>query len=197
MNVEGVSDREAIVMAAQLSRIICRKLEVDAYSHLQKALNAWSSLPPENLSSFVREFGLVLLTLRWRVSWWTLLGDGGVEDDSKGKEAFAYRVHSICRVLYFYFCMMKRKLPAFCSKKELYGVWSTYPDTRLPVFEDFPREESINGFKAWMEKGQQLIVAADVEGKLANIGLRWERVDTASQASSITCSTLDKVCVVR
>jgi hypothetical protein len=176
MNVEDKIDRDVIVMTAQLSRIVCRKLEVDAYSHLQRGLNGWSSLPPNELIKFVRELGLILLTLRWRVSWWTLLGDGGVEDDSKGKQAFAYRVHSLCRVLYFYFCMLHRKLPAYCSKKDFHGKWSTYPDTGLPVFEEFPKEESIEGFKDWMLKGRQLIVDANVEGKLANIGLRSERI---------------------
>ena len=89
MDVENAEDRNAIIMAAQLSRIICRKLEVDAYSYLQQALNQWSALQPCELLRFVHELGRVLLTLRWRVSWWTLLGDGGLTPDPKGKEAFA------------------------------------------------------------------------------------------------------------
>jgi hypothetical protein len=113
MDVEDDNDHDVIVLAAQLSRIVCRKLEVDAYSHLQKVLNNWSSLPPYELQKFVRELGLVLLTLRWRVSWWTLLGDGGTTPDDKGKQAFAYRVHALCRILYFYYCMMRDKLQSW------------------------------------------------------------------------------------
>ncbi|KAK5174249.1 uncharacterized protein LTR77_001329 [Saxophila tyrrhenica] len=176
MDVEDSTDRAVVIMAAQLSRIVCRKLEVSAYSYLQKVLNEWSTLSASEVQKFVRELGLVLLTLRWRISWWTLLGDGGNTPDTKGKEAFAYRVHSLCRVLYFYYCMMRRKLPTWSSKKEFYGTWSTYPDTALPVFEEFPEEESLSGFEAWMRNGQRLIFTAGVEGKLAGIGLRHERV---------------------
>src|ERR1700753_3282287 len=79
MNVEDESDRKAIIMAAQLSRIVCRKMEVDAYTLLQKTLNQWPTLDSHGLSKFLRELGSVLLTLRWRVSWWTLLGDVGLK----------------------------------------------------------------------------------------------------------------------
>ena len=175
MDVEDATDRQAIVMAAQLSRIVCRKLEVEAYCHLQRVLNQWSSLEPNEVVKFVRELGLVLLTLRWRVSWWTLLGDGGTTPDPKGKEAYAFRVNRLCRVLYFYYCMMRRKLPNWCSKEEFLGKESVYPDTSVPVFEYFPMEESIEGFDAWMLQGLQLIENAGVEGKLAGIGLRNSR----------------------
>lgn len=176
MDVELDHDRETITMASQLSRIVCRKLEVDAYAHLQKVLNSWSTMPAADLARFARQLGLVLLTLRWRVSWWNLLGSGGDTPDPKGREAFAYRVNRLCRVLYFYFCMLRRKLPAWSTSKELHGVWSNYPDTSLPVFEGFPSEESIDGFHQWMREGVALIERAGVEGKLAGIGLRHERV---------------------
>lgn len=174
MDVEDEHDREVIIIAAQLSRVVCRKLDVEAYAHLQRALNEWTSMPSEEMLKFARELGLVLLTLRWRVSWWELLGHGGHDPDPKGREAFAYRVNRLCRVLYFYCCMIRRKLPAF--SKQLHGVWSTYPDTSLPVFESFPFDESIDGFARWMLEGKNLIVSAGVEGKLAGMGLRHERL---------------------
>ena len=176
MDVEDAADRKAIIMAAQLSRIVCRKLEVEAYSYLQRALNEWSSFSSTEMLRFARELGHVLLTLRWRVSWWELLGNGGAVPDPKGREAFAYRVNELCRVLYFYYRMICAKLLGSSAGKELYGVWSTYPDTSLPVFESFPSEDSIEGFARWMLEGQQLIVNAGVEGKLAGIGLRHQRL---------------------
>src|SRR4051794_38507256 len=62
MDVENDEDRENIVLAAQLSRIVCRKLEVDAYQQLQKNLNEVGFLKPEDMVGFVRELGKVLLS---------------------------------------------------------------------------------------------------------------------------------------
>lgn len=171
MDVENPDDRAHIILAAQLSRIVCRKLELDAYAHLQKTLNNISSMKPEDSVKFVRELGLILLTLRWRVSWWTLLGDGGTAPDI-GKERFEYRVKELCRVLYFYYCSARNKIPSWTERKSLEGVWSTYADTSLPIWDDFPTTESVEGFKAWMMKGQELIIKAGVAGKLARIGLK-------------------------
>lgn len=176
MDVEDADDQDNIILAAQLSRVVCRKLEIAAYGHLQRALNDWSSLASDDMLKFVREMGCVLLTLRWRVSWWELLGNGGDIPDPSGREAFAYRVNRLCRVLYFYFCMIRRKLPPFLLSKELYGVWSTYPDTSIPIFEDFPQEESLDRFPKWMLNGKRLIITSGVEGRLAGIGLRHERL---------------------
>lgn len=177
MDVEDDGDRDVIVVAAQLSRVVCRKLEVDAYGHVQRTLNNWTSVPPDELHRLVRELGLVLLTLRWRVSWWELFGNGGLAPDIAGRKAFAFRVNRLCRVLYFYYCMMRRKLPSWAPMRDLHGVWSAYPDTALPVFEEFPSEESIDGFAEWMVKGKQLIESAGVERKLAGIGLRHARLE--------------------
>jgi hypothetical protein len=174
MNVEDPAEREDIMLAAYLSRIICRKLEIDAYSLLQKTLNQMSSIEPESMVQFIRELGLVLLTLRWRVSWWTVLGDGGKVSD-RGEERFVYRVNSLCRILYFYYCSLRSKMSSWTDTKQLQGVWSNYADTSLPIYDDFPQENSIEGFHTWMEKGLDLISKARVADKLAGIGLKSEK----------------------
>jgi hypothetical protein len=174
MDIENPAEKEDIMLAAHLSRIICRKLEVDAYSLLQRTLNQLSSLETEDIVKFVRELGLVLLTLRWRVSWWTMLGDGGKAPDI-GEERFEHRVHCLCRILYFYYCRMQSKIPSFTDKQSLHGIWSSYADTSTTIFDDFPKEESIEGFETWMQRGKELIVKAGVATKLAGIGLNAQK----------------------
>jgi hypothetical protein len=165
MNVEDPDDQENIMIAAQLSRIVCRKLEVAGYETLQKVLNNWSKDPPPNQVQFVHQLGRILLTLRWRVSWWELLGDGGATQDA-GKERFEYRVINLCRVLYFYYCNVKKKLPAFANPKGLEGIWSSYADASS-IYDDFPKFESIDGFDQWMQRGKELIVEAGVARRLS------------------------------
>lgn len=172
MDVELDEGREDIILAAQLARIICRKLEVDAYDHIQRLLNQWTNIEAGELVSKVRELGLLLLTLRWRVSWWTLLGDGGMAPDPVGKAAFENRVNTLCRQLYFYYCMLRRKIPSWTASDDLNGVQSTYADTSNSVFDDFPGDESADGFENWMKTGRDLIVQAGVAKKLSGYGPR-------------------------
>jgi hypothetical protein len=166
MNVEDPQDRLEILVAAQLSRIVCRKLEVEGFKHLQACLNNWTNRSPEDSEKFVFEFGQVLLTLRWRVSWWELLGDGGTQPDI-GKERFEMRVRSLCKILYFYYLNMRKKIPAWTNPESLDGVWSTYADASL-VFDDLPKIGSIEAFEEWMARGKDLIRQAGVAERISN-----------------------------
>jgi hypothetical protein len=64
-----------------------------------------------------------------------------------GKEHFEERINFLCKVLYFYYCSMRREVPAFSNLSSLHGVWSNPADTALPVFDDFPEIESIEGLR--------------------------------------------------
>ena len=160
MNVEDPEGQANIMLAAQLSRIVCRKLEVAGYEELQRMLNNWSKEIIPDQAQFVRQLGQILLTLRWRVSWWELLGDGGMTEDI-GKERFEDRVRRLCKGLYFYYCNARKKLPAFSDPQGLDGVWSSYADAST-IYDDFPKVESIEAFTQWMERGKELIVEAGV-----------------------------------
>lgn len=165
MNVEDPEDMKEIVIAAQLSRIICRALEVAAYRFLQKELNSLSKKSNEEAERFVQELGQILLTLRWRISWWQILGDGSkVRDDCT--ERYIERVNSLTRVLYFYYCNAKKKLPSWTDPQSLKGVRSTYADTERVIFDDFPSFDSIDGFHEWMNHGRELIYQAGVQQRL-------------------------------
>lgn len=167
MDVENPEDEAEIRIAAQLSRIICRALEVAAFKYLQKELNNLTkgSKSSECAERFVRELGQLLVTLRWRISWWELLGDGSaIRDDSRDR--YIERVNNITRVLYFYYCNAKKKLPSWTEQQSLTGVQSFYADAE-PIFDDFPHADSIDGFHEWMTHGRELISEARVQQTLS------------------------------
>ncbi|PGH09284.1 hypothetical protein GX51_00726 [Blastomyces parvus] len=168
MDVHDPDDGVDILLAAQLSRIFCRKLEVDGYRALQNALNKnkWDSVPYDSFVKFVSQLGQILLTLRWRVSWWELLGDGGKTPDAN-KERYEDRVRRLCQVLYFYYSSVKLKLPAWTAPTELDGVWSTYADA-TSIWDDFPSNPSIDGFNVWMARGKELIREAGVQNRISS-----------------------------
>lgn len=166
MDVENDEDKMEIVIAAQLSRIICRALEVAAYRFLQRELNNLAKKTNEDAEKFVQELGQILLTLRWRISWWQILGDGSKVRDAS-TERYIDRVNSLTRVLYFYYCNAKKKLPPWTNPQSLKGVRSIYADTELAVFDDFPCHDSIDGFDDWMQHGQELIHQAGVQQRLS------------------------------
>lgn len=168
IDVEDPEDKKEILIAAQLSRIICRALEVAAFRFLQKELNNLAKKSNEDGEKFVLELGQILLTLRWRISWWRVLGDGSkvkVRDESRDR--YIDRVTSLTRVLYFYYCNAKKKLPSWTNPRSLKGVRSIYADTELAVFDDFPHHDSIDGFDEWMSHGQELIYQAGVQQRLS------------------------------
>ncbi|EEP76958.1 conserved hypothetical protein [Uncinocarpus reesii 1704] len=169
MNIEDPNDRIEILLAAQLSQIFCRKLEVDGYRVLQHALNKnkWDDIPYESFLKFVSQLGHILVSLRWRVSWWELLGDGGTKPDIH-KERYEDRVKGLCKVLYFYYVSVKLKLPSWMTPGELDGVWSTYADADQ-VWDDFPSVATIEGFEMWMQRGKALLKQAGVRDRISNI----------------------------
>lgn len=167
MDVLNPEHQAEILLAAQLSRIFCRKLEVDGYRALQNTLNKnkWDEVSYENFLKFLTQLGQIMLTLRWRVSWWELLGDGGAKPDA-AKERYEERVRSLCKILYFYYTSVKLKLPAWRTPDNLDGMWSNYADA-TSIWDDFPAIATVEGFEAWMARGKQLIREADVKARVS------------------------------
>ncbi|KAK6213648.1 hypothetical protein QIS74_09650 [Colletotrichum tabaci] len=182
INVEDPDEADNLILAAQLSRIICRKLEVKAYQHLQRLLHEWGTMDDGKVLPFLQSLGRILLTLRWRLSWWievpenVSMGDDEFDDDDDEDEDASrrhaeLRVHTLCRVLYFYYCCVRRRLPVWTNIDTLRGIHSRYPDTESKVRDDFPGDESLAGFEAWMSRGRQLIAEAGVVSRLQSMGL--------------------------
>ncbi|THC90217.1 hypothetical protein EYZ11_010317 [Aspergillus tanneri] len=137
MDICNLGDQREILLAAQLSRIVCRMLEVEGFRKLEQDLYSikWKQISQEMHLRFLSELGHIVLSLRWRVSWWKRLGDGGREPDP-GKQHYVDRVDLLCRILYVYYTCVLAKLPS----------WST--------------SEAPKGFQKWMETGQELIEQA-------------------------------------
>ena len=166
LDPEDDQDRDDILVAAQVSRIICRKLELDGYRALETTINNAARSPsPEEKIKFAHKLGRILCSLRWRLSWWEVLGDGLHEHDPL-LEHFIERVTLLSRVLYFYFFTVKEKIAPWYDIRGLQGIWSSYPDSR-PMFDDFPLVCSIEAFGEWMDRGKGLIREANAQGRFS------------------------------
>ncbi|PYI06322.1 Zn(II)2Cys6 transcription factor [Aspergillus sclerotiicarbonarius CBS 121057] len=158
MDINNPEDRREILLAAQLSRIICRMLEVEGFRKLERDFYniKWKQISQDTHMRFLSELGHILLTLRWRVSWWRRLGDGGREPDPS-KQHYVDRVDLLCRILYVYYTCVLAKLPSWCAADVPKGIWSTYADAENPVWDDFPVDPTDDGFQQWIDRGQELV----------------------------------------
>ncbi|KAB8261895.1 hypothetical protein BDV32DRAFT_120722 [Aspergillus pseudonomiae] len=161
MDIHNADDRREILLAAQLSRIVCRMLEVEGFRKLERDFYniKWKQISQETHLRFLNELGNILLTLRWRVSWWKRLGDGGQEPDPS-KQHYVDRVDLLCRILYVYYTCVLAKLPSWCAAEVPKGVWSTYADTENAVWDDFPVDPTDDGFQRWIDRGKELVEQA-------------------------------------
>ncbi|TDZ26551.1 hypothetical protein Cob_v001235 [Colletotrichum orbiculare MAFF 240422] len=160
MDPENPMDEDEILLAAQLSRIMCRKVEVKGYSHLQRILHHHSDNPQDGeLVALLKDLGSILFTLRWRYSWWMVI----LSDTDEERAACQARVHELCRVLYFYYCSVRRKIGSWSTAGGLHGTWSRYADTDVKVWDEFPGDETVDAFNtdATRRKFTTLAVAAD------------------------------------
>ncbi|KAF5860272.1 hypothetical protein ETB97_001750 [Aspergillus alliaceus] len=161
MDIHNTDDRREILLAAQLSRIVCRMLEVEGFRKLERDFYniKWKQISQDTHLRFLGELGNILLTLRWRVSWWKRLGDGGQEPDPS-KQHYVDRVDLLCRILYVYYTCVLAKLPSWCAADVPKGVWSTYADTENAVWDDFPVDPTDEGFQRWIDRGKELVEQA-------------------------------------
>ncbi|KAJ5894090.1 hypothetical protein N7495_005781 [Penicillium taxi] len=168
LDCNNPEDRRDVLLAAQLSRIICRMLEVEGFRKLERDFYniKWKQISHETHLRFLSELGHILLTLRWRVSWWKRLGDGGKKPDPS-QQHYVDRVELLCRILYVYYTCVLAKLPSWSTSEVPKGTWSSYADSDSPVWDDFPSDPSDAGFNAWMDRGQELIEQAGVLSRLS------------------------------
>ncbi|KAF6798160.1 Zn(II)2Cys6 transcription factor [Colletotrichum musicola] len=174
VNPENPGEEDNLMLAAHLSRIICRKVEIKAYGHLQRELHRSDNLQDDDLMELLRKLGCILLTLRWRYAWWKVMLANPIATAEAGdpeKEQCERRVHKLCWVLYFYYCSLRRKLPAWSAVDGLRGVPSMYSDARQPIWDDFPGDDTEEAFEMWLEKGRELVHEAGVPEVLGSMGL--------------------------
>lgn len=177
MDIENSEQEGDIILAAQLSRIICRALETQAFDALQKALNKSTTFDsPEDAKQLLFELGCNLLQCRWRIAWWERSGDGGPYD-TISKQRYIKRLQELTKVLYFYFCSAKCKLPSWLTDTSgLQGIYSSYAGTNASFFDDFPHANSITAYEEWMNHGRRLVCLAETEKRFAELNLYPEPI---------------------
>ncbi|KAA8641761.1 Zn(II)2Cys6 transcription factor domain-containing protein [Aspergillus tanneri] len=152
MDICNLGDQREILLAAQLSRIVCRMLEVEGFRKLEQDLYSikWKQISQEMHLRFLSELGHIVLSLRWRVSWWKRLGDGGREPDP-GKQHYVDRVDLLCRILYVYYTCVLAKLPSWSTSEAPKGVCPLTLTPKLPSGTTFlwipVTKDSKNGWR--------------------------------------------------
>ena len=182
MAADDPEDRQPIVLAAQLCRIIIRALEIKGFRDLQKELGDHTRFDIPKIELTILRTGRLLGTLRWRLALWELVSKGFAG------AAFSDRVRKITYVLYFWFLFAKRRLPEEKQSTSPKGDQSTYADVGV-IWDDFPQNESPEGFQSWILGSHKQITdfykLAPVAGLNAS-GLIEEpvlRQDAANQSS--------------
>ena len=160
LDVLDSEDRELILMAAQLCRIVLRALEIRGFRDLQKELGDLTRREIPDIESAILRTGRLLGTLRWRLAWWQLVDNGSAGLD------FSARVKKITQVLYFWFLFAKRRLPEENQSLFPNGASSFYAETRR-TWDDFPRDESPEGFQRWILGAHTLIKDARASAAVA------------------------------
>ncbi|KAJ4858267.1 hypothetical protein T069G_06534 [Trichoderma breve] len=158
--------RQVIIAAAQLSRIIGRKLELEFYDQLKKAL-----ANPSICHELVLEVGRTLMSLRRRLIMWTYHWERVSPSTTPEPElqlndgrdgTTMSRLKQLCQVLYVYFCYMRRRLPAN-EQESIRTMTVLYPDKEGEVQESFPQFESIEGFEEWLYFKDQPTAKTDMD----------------------------------
>lgn len=160
LDIEDQQGRSTIVFAVQLSRIILRALEVEAFEALQKSVNELikGGKSDADIKTLIGQLGHVLMSLRWRISWWTVVGDSP-------NERFTSRVTKLAQILYCYYFVARKKMSSWNDQLPS-KIRSVYADVE-PFYEDLPLSDSVDGFHAWMQKGQAVVQVAKVQPNIA------------------------------
>ena len=156
LDVEDQQDRGTIIFAAQLSRMVLRALEIEAFDALQKSVNELTKggKSDTDIQVLISQLGQILMTLRWRVSWRAVVGDNP-------DEHFTSRVTKLAQILYCYFFVARKKISPWCAQLPS-KIRSVYSDIE-PIYEELPLTDSLDGFHDWMQKGQAIVQAAELQ----------------------------------
>ena len=173
LDPDSVEDQPLIIAAAQMGRIISRRLELAGFDKLEDDL-----IKDHNTLALCTRLAHILLSLRWRLSWWALLGSGrasgGVGCLCRRRRAprspgSGSARSAVCFTFQYLFC--KRRLPPTADKSGLQVKTSRYADSMCQVTEAFPHDESKEGFQRWMKVGIEKIREARISDQLRLVGL--------------------------
>lgn len=152
LNIYNEQDVEYLLSAVQITRIILRALELEAYADLQRSISEVPKLKDDTAMKLLNsQLGRLLLSLRWRIGWWASFGHR-FEHSQESRMGLTERAKMLTHVLYCYFFITKKKLGSRDSSSPD-QAWSSYGHSE-PAFTDLPRDDSAEGFNSWMESGQ-------------------------------------------
>lgn len=160
LDIEDQQGRSTVVFAVQLSRIILRALEIEAFEALQKSVNELikGGKSDAEIERLIGQLGQILTSLRWRISWWAVIGDSP-------NERFTSRVTKLAQILYCYYFVARKKMSSWTDQLPS-KIRSIYADVE-PLYEDLPLSDSLDGFQTWMWKGQAVVQVAKVHQHIA------------------------------
>ena len=152
LDIYNGQDVESILFAVQITRIILRALELEAYSALQRYINEFHKLKDDVALKLLNgQLARLILSLRWRMAWWASFGHP-FEHSQESRIGLTERARMLTHVLYCYF---------FITKKKLGSRDNSLPDQArssyghsVPVLGDLPNDDSAEGFNSWMQSGQ-------------------------------------------
>ncbi|KAL2204932.1 hypothetical protein CC79DRAFT_924394 [Sarocladium strictum] len=172
LNPDNLLEKKIIISAAQVSRIITRKVEKLGFQHLQKIIpgDKWkpSSANPPNIN-LTRTLGLVALSLRLRYHVWARHGVPKITTPmtSLAHSNCVEAVRWVCRSMYSNHCWLQRwvvpELPASAATPSTEVSISLYAGSSNFVTELMSRGEHHDGFLEWWEEGQSIVRQAGME----------------------------------
>lgn len=137
------------------------------FQSLQKEVNELpkSTKSDADIATLLRQLGALLISLRWRMSWWVASGDCTTHPDHSTVEPFLDRATSLAHILYCYYFVVKKKSWSESSNTQR-TVLSVHPDAN-PVEENLPEDDTLEGFRKWLSHGHDLIRGSSVQQHLA------------------------------
>ena len=152
LNIYNEHDVEDLIFAVQITRIILRALELEAYGGLQRSINDFPKSKDDAAMKMLNgQLGSLLLSLRWRMVWWASFGHR-FEHSQESRTSLTERVRMLSHVLYCYFFITKKKLGSRDGSSSDQAR-SSYGHSQ-PALGDLPNDDSAEGFNSWMQNGQ-------------------------------------------
>ena len=152
LNIYHEQDVKNLLFAAQITRVILRAVELEAYAGLQRSINELPKLKDDAAMKRLNDqLGRLLCSLRFRIAWWASFGYR-FETPQESRMGLTERAKMLTHVLYCFFFITKKKLaPRDSSSPD--QNWSSYGHSE-PSFTDLPNDDSAEGFASWMQSGQ-------------------------------------------
>ena len=162
MNIDD--EKSDILLAVHLCRIVVRMLEVNAFKFLQKIIN---DLPKKRfqdgeIKQLLQDLIGLLCSLRWRLSWWAVF-EVGPSTDNDSCDTYTERVTMLTHTLYFWYLVIKKKFP-YQPRSEFHHRDAI---SDQGVYDDYPHDESTEGFQLWLARGRSLVSKAHEKSLLS------------------------------